>query len=260
MDVIQGRWSLSFRLFLVSSLAVVSIAVGPPATAGDPVKPPKGSDAAQSANVDKAEQFINALVTTNRAPKLHKGQEDVYPVFPADFDWNEYARVRAAIESLDANSEEVWPTIVEHLTDTDYCFTVQFIDSAVNYSRGDVCARIVQTWINGAYWGCMPGGEGQPFRLPAEGAKALQEWCRKRRNKTFVEIEIDAAEWAISTIQDERRVPQESIDRAIDGIRARTSKIRETNKPIRGQFFMRDTIIPYSAEDAARIKKLISEK
>jgi hypothetical protein len=189
-------------------------------------------------------------------PRLNffKGDEFIYPIFPAGFDWREYARVRSAIKDLEANSEELWPSIVEHMSDTDCCFTVRFIDSAVNYSRGDVCVRIAQTWINRAYWGCMPGGEGQHFRLPAEGPKALQEWCRKRCAKTLVEMEIDAGEWAISTIQDERRVPQESLDRAISGIRARISKLRETNKPIHGQFFARETVGTYSADEAARIK------
>jgi hypothetical protein len=257
MDFLQALSSFSGRFMLIL-FSLIAVAIGPRASARDPVKSPK--DSARSANVDKGEQLIKALVTSNRPPRLHNGPESVFPIFPTDFDWKEYARVRDAIKDLEANSEEVWPSIVEHMCDTDYCFTARFIDSAKNYSRGDVCYRIAQTWINGAYRGFMPGGEGQNLRLPAKGPKALKEWCRKRRNQTFVASEIDAADWAISTIQDEGLAPQESIDRAIDGIRARISKIREMNKPIRGQFFMRDTIITYSADDAAQIKKLIGEE
>lgn len=260
MDVLQARRPHFVRFFIVSSPALIVVAMGLTVAAVDPPESGGKPNHAGLPHVGKGERLIEALATTNRAPRLYKGPEFDYPIFPTDFDWKEYARVRDAIKDLDANSENVWPSIVEHMSDTDYCFTARFIDSAVNYSRGDVCSRIAQTWINGAYRGFMPGGEGQNLRLPAEGPKALQDWCRKRRNKTFVEIEIDAADWAITTIQDEGLAPQESIDRAIDGIRARISKIRETNKPIRGQFFMRDTIIPYSAEEAARIKNLIGEK
>jgi hypothetical protein len=146
------------------------------------------------------------------------------------------------------------------MTDTNYCFTVQFLDSAVNYSRGDVCVRIAQTWINGAYTCFMPGGDGQHYRLPAKDPKALQKWCRARRDKTFVEIEIDAAEWAISTIQNENRPPHELRDAAIGGIREQIAKLRETNKPIHDKFFYPDGVGWYSQEGAARIKELTGQK
>ena len=258
MDVFQA-WLRRSRQSLLVSSPLLAVAIGASAVGQQPVKS-LGRPESQQSDHDKGERLIKALATTNRPPKLHKGPESVFPIFPTDFDWKEYARERDAIKDLEAHSEEVWPSIVEHMSDTDYCFTAQFIDSAKNYSRGDVCSRIAQTWINGAYRGFMPGGEGQNLRLPAEGPKALQDWCRKRRNKTFVEIESDAADWAISTIQNEGLASQELIDRAVNGIRARISKIRETKEPIRGQFFMRDTVEAYSAEETARIKKLIGEK
>jgi hypothetical protein len=262
MDVTQARSSPSFCSYPVSLMFLIAVATGSWAVAGDQNQTESGrkSNVGVPLHADKGEGLIKALSTTNHPPKLYHSPEIIYPIFPTDFDWKEYARVLAAIETLDANSENSWPIIVEHMTDTDYCFTVQFCDSAVNYSRGDVCIRIAQTWINGGYSAFMPGGDGQHFRLPAEGPKALQEWCRKRRDKTFVEIEIDAAEWAISTIRDERRPPVELLDASISGIRARITKLRQTNKPVHRHFFEPDAVACYSQGEAERIRKLIGVK
>jgi len=233
----------------------MAVAPGSLARAAGPAKPPAKSDPAPLAVVEKGERLIKALSTKNRAPKLLEGAELVFPDFPKDFDWKEYARVRDAIKDLDANSEEVWPSIVEHMTDTDYCFTARFIDSAQNYSRGDVCIVIARDWIIRGYSCLMPGGDGQQFRLPVEGSKALQEWCQARRNKTFVDIQVEAAEWAISTIRKEHRPPQALLERSIARIEERIAKLREANKPLRAKFFEHGNMGWYVEEEAAQLRK-----
>lgn len=242
------------------SISLLTVVLGSLTEADGPDKPAENSDPARLAAVEKGERLIKALSTTNRPPRLYDANEDLLPIFPKDFDWKEYARVRAALKDLDANSEEVWPTIVEHMTDTDYCFTVRFIDSAVNYSRGDVCLRLAQTWISDGYAGLMPGGDGQQFRLPGDNPKTLQEWCRARRGKTFVEMEIDAAEWAISTIQKEQREPREILDLEIAGIRERVAKLRKTNKPRRYEFFQMETAAEYNEKEAAGFRERAGTK
>jgi hypothetical protein len=259
MDSLQAPLALS-RRFLIIPFSLIAVAIGPLASASDPVKPTKDSEAARSANVDKGEQLIKALVTTNRPPRLYEGVELVFPIFPADFDWKEYARVRAAIEQLEANSEELWPTIVEHMTDTEYCFTLRICDSAVNYSRGDVCDGIARTWISAAYAAFMPGGDGRSFRLPVKGPKAFQKWCRARCGKTLIELEIDAAESGLSTIQEGDWRPKVIQDASINGLRAQIAKLRETNKPIHRHFFEPDAVGCYSQKEAARIKELAGQK
>jgi hypothetical protein len=258
MDCLQTH-SVS-RRFLLVSFAVVALEIGRPAPAAEPANSQKDSEAARSANIEKGERLIKALATINRPPRLYNGVELIYPIFPADFDWKEYARVRAAIKELDANSEELWPAIVEHMTDTDYCFTVQICDSAVNYSRGDVCDGIARTWISPAYAAFMPGGDGRSLRLPVKGPKAFQKWCRARCGKTFVELEIDAAESGLSTIQEGDWRPKEIRDACIKGLRAQITKLRETNKPIHGSFFRTDFVCWYGQDDAARFRELYGQK
>jgi hypothetical protein len=247
------RWQSVRRALIYLSL--IAVVPGSSTVADGPAKPAQNSDRARSAVVDKGERPIKALSTTNRPPMLHTGAEEVLPVFPKDFDWKDYSRVRAAVAELDANSDEVWPSIVEHMSDTGYCFTLRFIDSAVNCSRGDICARIAQGWIRDEYGRWMPGGDGQHFRLPANDSTALQEWCRARRDRTLVEIEIDAAEWAISTIQKEHRVAQELLDQDVSAIRERVARLRETNKPSHSGFFQPDTVGGYAEKEAAQFRE-----
>ena len=247
------------RLLIVASvllsLTLVAVSPGPAARGAGPAKPAKKSDPAPMAVTEKGERLIKALSTTNRPPRLSDDHEDSrFPDFPKDFNWKEYARVRDAIKELDANSEEAWPSIVEHMTDTDYCFTADFIECAVNYSRGDVCFVIARNWISRGYFLAMPGGDGEQFRLPVREPKELQEWCRARRNKTFVEIQIEAAEWAVSTIRKEQRDLPEGLERRIAAIEGRIAKLRETNKPLREKFFVPRTTDWYSEAQAPQLR------
>jgi hypothetical protein len=234
--------------------------VWPSANAGGPGEVAANPDAVQVVLAKNAERLIHALSTTNHAPKLVQSAEFTYPLFPKDFDWKEYSRVHAAINDLDANSEAAWPTIVEHMSDTGFCFTVQFCGSALNYSRGDVCARIAQTWIRSGYAGLMPGGTSQHFRLPVDGPKALQQWCRARRGKSFAEIQIDAAEWAVSTIQKEKRVPPEILAKYVVAIRERVANLRERIGRRHAEFFVPDVVCWYGEEVAERFREQAGEK
>ncbi len=246
------RVTIIYRNVLLS-LSLIAIAPGSAARGESPAKPAEKAAPARPAAVEKGERLIKALSTTNRPPRLpNDGDDSSFPDFPKDFDWKEYQRVRDAIKDLDANSEEVWPSIVDHMTDTDYCFTARFIDWAQNYSRGDVCVVIARNWISRGYFCLMPGGDGEQFRLPVKGAKALQEWCRARRNKSFVEIQIEAAEWAASTIRKEQRDLPEGLERTIAGIEGRIAKLRETNKPLREKFFVPGTTGWYTEAEAAQ--------
>ena len=219
--------------------------------------------AAPLAVSEKGEQLIKALTTTNGPPEVFKSNSGYNePVFPTTFDWVEYARVRAAITNLEANSEETWPSIVEHMTDGGYCFTVEAYDSAYNYSRGYVCYVIAQSWLNRTYAGLMPMDRPlYQYQAPhSMEPEALQEWCRIRRGKKLYEMQIEAGEWAISIIPKESKWPQEIQQSAVVDIQKRIAERRETRKPKPGKFFITDIICPYAEADAARYRESVKKE
>jgi hypothetical protein len=193
---------------------------------------------------EKSEKLVAALTTTNRPPKIVKFADEGYPVFPADFDWNEYRRVTTAIKNVTSNFEVAWPSLVEHMTDMDYCFTVEWDDAASNDSRGDVCYHVVQSCVRGAYRDLMPRQDAiyqkeDPGHL---APKELQRWCRERRDKKLYEIQIEAAEWALSIIPIERKYPKQLQDRAVSGIRKVVTELRDSRKPISAEYFIVSTM------------------
>ncbi len=211
----------------------------------------------------KGERLINALTTTNDPPELFKTTSGLRtPIFPANFNWKEYARVRAAIKDLESNIEEAWPSVIEHLTDPGFCFTVERYDSAHNDSRGDVCYEIARSWLNRAYAGLMPMDRPLYQYQAPNGMKheLLQEWCRARRDKKLYEMQIEAGEWAISIIPKESKMPKELQDKAISDIQERIAKLRETRKPIPGSFFVTDVVCPYAEKDAPRYREMATKR
>jgi hypothetical protein len=240
-------------------LSAALIALGPPAAADGPADKTKQADATLMAVHDKGERLIKALATTNHSPKLFRG-DDWWPLFPTGFDWKEYARVREAIKGLADNSEQEWPSIVEHMTDTDYCFTVRIIEGASNFSRGDVCVQIARSWLVGGDSIFVPDSCPEKFMPPFKGPKELQKWCRARRDKSFVEIQIEAADLAVATIRKEHPPGRPSfIAHALSDLQKRAAKLRKTNRPIPGTFFRVETYGWYSEEDAAHYRAIAEQ-
>lgn len=250
----SNRWIQLYPLLITFILMVILCndliwADGP--------KESKGQSIAPLVVHRKGEQLVDALATTNHAPRLF-GQGFRRPFFPKNFDWNEYARVRSAIKDLEANAEDVWPSIVEHITDSEYCFTVEVVDSAYNYTVGDVCYTLVKNWLrrgcpgtmamdSDSYWFVAPG-----FMKPPE----LRDWCRARRDKKLYEMQIEVAEWAISIIPEKSKMPKVIQDEAITSIKERITELQETKKAVRGKFFVTDAICPCAEDDAERFRMM----
>jgi hypothetical protein len=188
----------------------------------------------------KGEHLIAALATTN--PPIGNLPSD-QPVIPRNFDWKEYRRVIEAIDALDANALEVWPSIVEHMTDTEHCTTVEHYESFYNYTVGEVCFILARNWVNRPYRGAMPGDNPlYEYQAPNNmDAVSLQKWLRGRHDKPLFEIQIESAEWALTFVRD-LRLPSgldwetERTD-LLGFIKGRIAELRENQKPFPGMFF-----------------------
>lgn len=204
------------------------------------------------ATTEKGESLIRALKAGNQPPRILKGK----PVFPTDFNWAEYSRTVKAITEVVNNAEEVFPSIVEHMTDEDYCITVSIYGQPINASVGEVCFRIARSWINRGYMGRMPEGSRPivnyqaPFNMQA---LEFREWFREKYiNMLLYELQIEAAEWSISIIPKTSKMPKVIQDLSIDSINKVISELRVKRKPIRGEFFDADTICAYSKDHPDR--------
>ena len=218
--------------------------------AGEPVVQEHGG------GQEKTDQsHFDALCTTNKPPELLQLSDGIHiPRFSPKFDWQEYSRVNEAIRKLQAMTESMWSQIVDHMTDEEYCITANSFGSAYNFSRGDVCYRIVRSWLNRGYCGLMPmDSPHYQFDTPVLGHKQLQKWCKERRNKSVNELQIEAAEWAISIITKESTRLKEMQDVAINAIEDRIAKIRKS--PMPGSFFSPDTLLLYTKQTAEKIEQ-----
>jgi hypothetical protein len=209
---------------------------------------------------EKGEKLIKALATTCKSPHFTQSSE-YHSIFPKDFDWKEYRRVITAIKELEANAAEVFPSIIEHMTDKEYCVIVEADGSSKNYSRGDVCFQIARSWVNRGYIGTMP--ETSPphcqYQAPNDMKNnELKDWFRERYNKKLLyEIQIEAAEWAITFVpkSPSLKEPQEILDFSKSAIQKRITELRESRKPFPAKFFVTDFYCPYSEErHAAGVK------
>src|SRR5205823_3752932 len=131
-----------------------------------------------------------------------------------------------------------------HMTDPDYCFTLSFFDSAVNATRGDVCAGIARSWMSALYSNLMP--EGDDFRVPVNDAKELQAWCKERHGKSFAELQIESAEWAMTFLSRRKNLPTQVSDAKIAEIKKRIAELRAGKEVGRRGYFAIEVVSWYT--------------
>lgn len=214
-----------------------------------------------------AKQLIDALANHNPKPKLVETYADGYtPLFDANYDWREYDRVTKAVRFLKRHAEEVWPELLRHFDDPRYCITVGTIDidSATNYTVGQVCQRIVRQWLTAAherhthylilnkldYWSLH-----DPKTVKA--SEDLKTWCDARKDKKLYELQIDMCRWAIGQAAKINQEP-ERREAFIKALQVEIEAIEHTRAPV-GYIWIgegRGDAVPYNVKKAAKLRDL----
>ncbi len=162
------------------------------------------------------------------------------PLYPDAYSWAAESRVHSAIRDLgEADSEELWRQLVSNFDDKRYCMIwVGQMGRVHDTTVGDVCFWIAHGDLLHAYlpFAPHPGGRGpvpaalQPFHSRDE----LTEWLRPRRDKPLYELQIDAAELAVSCLPDvtNQLFTKEQADKFIADVKTMAAQQCAAKKPV----------------------------
>src|SRR5262245_41232525 len=147
-------------LAISAEFSIVTIVGGSEPQAGVEKKGPEK----QAANADY-KKLAQSLKNRNKPPPMKTpgdGKDFPTAVFPADFDWDEQARVLKAMKTLADNVDHCWPVLIDFLAVQDYCLTLH-IDVSIDYDRnlsvGEVCRELLVDGTTAAHMKYPPGGK-----------------------------------------------------------------------------------------------------
>jgi hypothetical protein len=209
------RWGHFGLLALLSIAFPPGLVIGqlaaaqPAATSHDATSSFEKAEAVSTPPVIDAHGLVHALVSRNAAPRLIRSGGSSEAVFPASFDWAEYARTRRALRTLIEHAEDGWPEMVRHLDDGRYSTTVNeaiACDYALNWTVGDVCREIIGGALTQSYLPRLgPLNKMTHARLELRhltaDTKKLQTWCAARSAKLLYELQADFCDLALEEVE-----------------------------------------------------------
>lgn len=184
-------------------------------------------------------RMVEALANDNPPPK-HVGTRHK-PIFAADFDWQQDARVWKAVEDLIPRAEEAWPELLSHLDDQRYCVTYKaFSGFTYDDTVGWMCCEIMLRNLSAGYFEKVRPDTKEAFlRLQtAESLRdpnALKQWCEQRRDKKLYELQIEMCDWAALELTkplEHPPVPNETCDAWIAAIRREANSLRNSKAAV----------------------------
>jgi hypothetical protein len=204
-----------------------------------------------------AEQLINALENHNSPPimtKISWGR----PTFDKKYNWSEYNRVDTVIDLLVVHAEELWPHLLRHLNDKQYCITYYSDgseDDGINYSVGLVCRDVVYGYLVQGYrrhlWivcGAVSRPEETDRALHVSWEKigtTMRDWCEERKKKPLCELQIEMCEWAIAKVAKLKDVSDKEREPFIKAVRAEIVELRTSKKVARFPGFHGEKYVRY---------------
>jgi hypothetical protein len=146
---------------------------------------------------------IDALANRNPIPKLVEKDHETFPVFAANYDWNEDHRVREILSELRGNaSPELWERLIAHFADNRYALTMRYDEGDPQvYSVGDLCHLMAAGRLTFAStWKSEPGSEDPPDIWLDLGLDDIPKWRRQRSQKSLYALQVEICETAVREI------------------------------------------------------------
>ena len=146
--------------------------------------------------------WIEQLASTNSAPVR---KEEGHQVLRRPVNWDEEAqnRVQEAYARLAQAGKQAFPQLLQSLQDIRYSMTVAYAEE-VNLSVGDACRRIITNQIEvvGMRYKSRLGADGKSHMCPGfidnRYRGNLPKWWRENKEKSLVDMQVDALSWRIA--------------------------------------------------------------
>ena len=157
----------------------------------------------------RVKELIEALASPNLRPVQSYREIDI----SSSYDRTAQLKVLEAWAALLKEDTDAFPQLVSHTNDERYCCTVRGPNGDVNLSVGIVCRNIINNRIaiyNDVLDHAAPGAAPRSFT-----DNKLAEWLAKNRHRTLLDMQIGAAEHALTELKNpseyERELRQSPI-------------------------------------------------
>lgn len=181
----------------------------------------------------KYPKLVEQLASPNKRPEKGFEKGDSFVRFPKGYDREAQERIATVRKTLADNIEEALPALIAALDDKRYCMTTRWQegDTYFNESVGSVCEGIIASHLE-VYFDCF--SFSGPTRFNSYRYNVIsKEWYSDRQDKSLVELQIEAIDWAIEKRKAE---PEEKLwDRSGDEL-TKLQKLRDditkSSKPV----------------------------
>jgi|GEM_PF-3570535 len=179
--------------------------------------------------------LIEELVSPNSKPETHINGKPHRVRFPAGYDVKSQERVDDARRALDRSIAEALPYLTDALDDKRYSMTINWGDGDGYYNKtvGDICREIIAanievyrkeiTFLGPQHW--------HQYTFP----NVSKEWLSKNSDRTLIELQLDAIDWAIEQRGKENsRYAREDRAQEPKRLQEMRNKLKESTEPLPG--------------------------
>jgi hypothetical protein len=166
-------------------------------------------------------ELVKGLVSPNKPIKCY--DEDQLS-FPPDYDRKAQDLIEKNRRILYEHCEEALPFLIEGCADTRYSLTWKSDSYANNSCVGEVCLEIIASHLE-VYREHMALGSKERFyayqfvpringaigeEVTEEKKKEIEDWWRTRKDKSLLELQLEALDWAIAKRKKDPAISDES--------------------------------------------------
>ena len=195
-----------------------------------------GLNRAEAKEPVKIDRLVRELASPNKPALIEDGTAS----YPPGYDKKAQGRVRSAFHQLLDLGLPTFPHLLKHLDDKRYSVTEEDTIEGDwhNYSVGDLCYLVFSSHLQpyGDYYALGKGDPRERPRRPSyfehchlSDPVAAKKWWRARKDKTLVELQIEALKWVIA---EEAKRPKDYSDRERKYLARALNDMRATGRPL----------------------------
>jgi hypothetical protein len=191
----------------------------------------EANDTARARRMQRYRELVETLVSANAKPEIHEAARTSVR-FPAEYDANAQKRVENARELLHEFAEEALPVLTDSLEDKRYSMTCSAAggDSFTNCSVGMVCRDIIACHLDVYRPHMNPRRQGH-WCHSGSLRVITKDWWKARKDRSLVELQIEATEGAIKKCRDELMSERgQSSDAEITRLESFRDELRDSGK------------------------------